>query len=467
MNRAALVAEAEAIRARLSDININEVPADQVEAVTADIARAEELDAEVDKLDALAERAKAVTSRVASGEIKQERAAAPTTFVRSTDADLYDLNSVNRSNPQAATADLVARALTAVERNAERAFTDEQREAVTAKIELAGRSQDKMAEYVLMTGSPEYAREFERFIGSQGRSFGPQLERAAMSLTTANGGAMVPYILDPSIMLTNNGQVNPMRRVSRVETIVGANEWRGVTSAGVSAEWLAEGTEAADASPTFTQPAIPTYKASAYLFGSYEVLADSGFASQVQPLIMDAKDRIEGTAFTTGSGSGQPQGWVTGKVAAGSLVASASTDTFALADVYNTEVGLADRWADRATWQCNRAIANRIRQFDTAGGAGLWAQLGAGTPPALLGSGYNPNSNMDGSITALADNYVLGYGDWYEAYIIVDRVGVEVYYDNLVLGANQRPTGQAGFFAFWRTGGEVVVPAAISLLNVT
>jgi predicted phage gp36 major capsid-like protein len=36
-----------------------------------------------------------------------------------------------------------------------------------------------------------------------------------------------------------------------------------------------------------------------------------------------------------------------------------------------------------------------------------------------------------------------------------------------VLGANRRPTGQAGFFAFWRTGGEVVVPEAISLLNVT
>jgi len=468
MNRATLVAEAEAIRARLSDININEVPADQVEAVTADIARAEELDAEVDKLDALAERAQKVTARVASGEIKQERAAAPTTFVRSTDRDLYDLDSVNRSNPVAMRDDLVARALTAVERNSERAFTDDQREAVTAKIELAGRNQAKMAEYVLMTGSPEYTTEFERFIASQGRNFGPQLERAAMSLTTANGGAMVPYILDPAVMLTNNGVNNPMRQLARKETIIGANEWRGVTSAGVSAEWLDEATEAADASPTFTQPAIPTFKGSAYLFGSYEVLADSGFASQVQPLILDAKDRLEGTAFTTGNGTTAPQGWVTGKVAAGSLVASASTDTFAVADVYSTQAGLAPRFrTSRAAWQANVAIQNRIRQFDTSGGSSLWAQLGAGTPPVLLGSPSYETSDMDGSITALGENYVLGYGDWNAAYVIVDRVGVEVYYDNLVLGANRRPTGQAGFFAFWRVGGEVVNAAAISLLNVT
>lgn len=469
MNRAeTLGVEADAIRARLADIDINEVPADQVEAVTADVARAEEIDAELDKLEAIAERAAKVLDRAARGEMKSERAVDFQVSKRSTDRDLYDLDTVNRSNPQAAAADLTARALAAVEHNTERAFTDAQREVVTANIERAGgKLGEQVAEYVLLTGSPEYTQEFERFIASNGRSFGPRLERAAMSLTTANGGAMVPYILDPAIMLTNGGSSNTMRRLADIKQIVGATEWRGVTSAGVNAEWLAEATEAADASPTFTQPAIPTFKGTAYLFGSYEVLADSGFASQVQPLIMDAKARLEGTAFTTGNGTTAPQGWVTGKVAAGSLVASAGTDTFAIADVYNTQAGLAERWQDSASWQCHRAIANRIRQFDTAGGNALWAQLAAGTPSELLGDPYQANSDMDSSITALAENYVLGFGDWKQAYYIIDRLGVEIYYDNLVLGANRRPTGQAGFFAFWRTGGEVVVPEAISLLNVT
>lgn len=465
MNRAALVAEAEAIRARLADINPDNLSTEEADAFEADAARYTEIEADVAKIDERSAKLEAIRS----GEIKtvagdQRDVVAPTFLKRSVDRDLYDLSSLDRSSKT----DTIERALTAVERNAERAFTDDQRNAVTAKLERSTKHTAGIAEYVLMTGSPEYQAEFEKFVATQGRSFGPLLERAAMSLTTANGGAMVPYILDPSVMLTNTGTANPVRQVARVETIIGSNEWRGVTSAGVNAEWLAEGTEAADASPTFAQPAIPTYKGAAYLFGSYEVLGDSGFASQVQGLIMDAKDRLEGTAFVTGNGTTAPEGFITGKVAAGSLVASATTDTFAVADVYNTQNGLAPRFRNqRSAWMANNAIVNRIRQFDTGGGSSLWAQLAAAAPGQLLGQPIYETSDMDGVLNALADNYVLAYGDWQSAYVIVDRVGVEIYYDNLVLGANRRPTGQAGFFAFWRVGGEVVVPQAISLLNVT
>lgn len=466
MTRAALVAEAEAIRARLADINPDNLTTEQADAFEADAARFSDIEADLAKIDERAAKLDAIRSgklETVTGD--QRDIVAPTVLKRSADRDLYDIDGAGRST---SAKDIIERAMTAVERNAERSYTDEQRDATTRLLERSTRSTAKIAEYILQTGSPEYQAEFEAFVQTQGRSFGPLLQRAAMSLTTANGGAMVPYILDPSVMLSNSGVNNPVRQLARVETIAGSNEWRGVTSAGVTAEWLAEGSQAADASPTFTQPAIPTFKGAAYLFGSYEVLADSGFASQVQTLIMDAKDRLEGTAFTTGNGTTAPQGFVTGKVAAGSLVASATTDTFAVADVYNTQAGLAPRFRNsRSAWMANVSIMNRIRQFDTNGGSSLWAQLAAAAPANLLGQPIYETSDMDGTITALADNYVLAYGDFQAAYVIVDRVGVEVYYDNLVLGANQRPTGQAGFFAFWRTGGEVVVPEAISLLNVT
>lgn len=466
MTRAALVAEAEAIRARLADINPDNLTTEQADAFEADAARFSDIEADLAKIDERAAKLDAIRSgklETVTGD--QRDIVAPTVLKRSADRDLYDIDGAGRST---SAKDIVERAMTAVERNAERSYTDEQRDATTRLLERSTRSTAKIAEYILQTGSPEYQAEFEAFVQTQGRSFGPLLQRAAMSLTTANGGAMVPYILDPSVMLSNSGVNNPVRQLARVETIAGSNEWRGVTSAGVTAEWLAEGSQSADASPTFTQPAIPTFKGAAYLFGSYEVLADSGFASQVQTLIMDAKDRLEGTAFATGNGTTAPQGFVTGKVAAGSLVASATTDTFAVADVYNTQAGLAPRFRNsRSAWMANVSIMNRIRQFDTNGGSSLWAQLAAAAPANLLGQPIYETSDMDGTITALADNYVLAYGDFQAAYVIVDRVGVEVYYDNLVLGANQRPTGQAGFFAFWRTGGEVVVPEAISLLNVT
>lgn len=466
MNRAELVVEAEAIRARLADIDPDNLTTEQADAFEADAARFEVLDAEINKIDARAAKLEAIQTGERFERIAgDQRDSGPTVIKRSADRDLYDIEGAGRSTSNR---DVVERAITAVERNAERSYTDEQRDATTKLLERSTKHTPKIAEYILTTGSPEYQQEFETFVATQGRSFGPLLQRAAMSLTTANGGAMVPYILDPSVMLTNAGTVNPVRQAARVETIAGANEWRGVTSAGVTAEWLAEGAEAADASPTFAQPAIPTFKGAAYLFGSYEVLADSGFASQVQGLIADAKDRLEGTAFTLGNGTTAPQGFITGKVAAGSLVASATTDTFAVADVYNTQIGLAPRFRNsRSAWMANGSIINRIRQFDTNGGSALWAQLAAAAPGQLLGQPIFETSDMDSSISALAENYVLAYGDWQAAYVIVDRVGVEVYYDNLVLGSNRRPTGQAGFFAFWRTGGEVVVPEAISLLNVT
>ena len=51
------------------------------------------------------------------------------------------------------------------------------------------------------------------------------------------------------------------------------------------------------------------------------------------------------------------------------------------------------------TFLSSIAIANRIRQFDTSGGGGLWAQLAAGTPGTLAGDAWRETSDMDGTAT--------------------------------------------------------------------
>jgi HK97 family phage major capsid protein len=57
-------------------------------------------------------------------------------------------------------------------------------------------------------------------------------EQRSLSLTSASGGYAVPVTLDPTIIPTSNGAVNPWRAISRVEQITG-NTWNGV-SAGAS-----------------------------------------------------------------------------------------------------------------------------------------------------------------------------------------------------------------------------------------
>lgn len=117
--------------------------------------------------------------------------------------------------------------------------------------------------------------------------------------------------LDPLINLSNAGAHNSFRQIARA-TQTAKNDWHGVSSAGVTAEWLAEGAFAADASPAFGRVTIAAHKAAAWIFGSYEVLQDTNTGAQLPELIADARANLENTAFATGSGSGAPKGIVTG-----------------------------------------------------------------------------------------------------------------------------------------------------------
>ena len=71
---------------------------------------------------------------------------------------------------------------------------------------------------------------------------------------------------------------------------------------------------------------------------------------------------------------------------------------------------------------------------------------------------------MTGTVTTSAN--ILLAGNFSEFYI-VDRVGMSVLYEPMVksTGSN-RPTGQAGWFAFWRVGSDVVDPDAFRLLQL-
>jgi HK97 family phage major capsid protein len=175
----------------------------------------------------------------------------PDLVVRQNLDPFYDLESVRTGTVPAA--DVRARAVTAVEKFSERhdagASRTEGAKNATRMIEKSGAQfGTAVARQMLTTGAPEYLAAFQSYINDP-TAVG---QRAALSLTSANGGYLVPFTLDPTIILTNAGSANPYRQVATVKTTT-TNDWNGVTSAGVSAEWTAEGVEAADASPTVGQ----------------------------------------------------------------------------------------------------------------------------------------------------------------------------------------------------------------------
>jgi HK97 family phage major capsid protein len=316
------------------------------------------------------------------------------------------------------------------------------------------------AELVLAGSDPHYRTAFEKILVNpitghlmwtaeeQMAYQRTEHSRAALSLTGANGGYLVPFTLDPSIVLTNAGAANPFRQISRMETTA-TNDWNGVASAGVTAQWLAEAGVAADATPSFSQVKITPQKAAAWIFGSVEAISDTDFAVQLPTIVDDAKAVIENTAFSVGTGTGQPLGVVT---AATTTVTTAAVATFAVADVYALQAALPPRARHGVTPAVvgNVTQINRMRQFDTAGGSSYWTNLGQGAPPEILGLRLAEASGMASTITTGSKIAVAGD---FAKMVIVDRLGLTVQFSPVLLDqATGRPNGSSGWFCYWRVG---------------
>lgn len=467
-------ARQEAIRARLTEIETLE-PDDGLE----EVARAQFVDDLATEVDTLAEEFETLDTEAAplverAARLDRIRVQAGAGGIERVDnrpitpevkrsVDPYDNIEIIRSGHFSPT-DVISRARKAIEL-APRHMSDEGRAHVESLLTNYDEGDDSrqaplIARHLVLTGSPEYHRQFREYMRT---GFAGELLRANMSLTDANGGYLVPFTLDPTIILTNAGIVDPIRAISTIKQTA-TDTWSGVTSAGVTAGWSAEATEATDGNMGTGLLTITPKRADSWVAGSYEVLADSGFHDQLSMLLADAKGRLEGAAFATANtGATQPRGVVAGVAAkTASLVSSASTNAFVIADVYAVANALRPRDAANATWIANKKIFNMARQFDTTGSAAYWANLGMGRPQQLLGQDAREASSM---ATLATNAYTLLAGD-FSKYFIVDRIGMSVQYNPMVMGkTNNRPTGEAGWFAFWRVGADVADPDAFRLLQ--
>lgn len=426
--------------------------------------------AELERIEAR----KAEVARLAANptRVESERSIPESVNVNTrTAADAFDLSSARFSSRADYSADLAGRVREIAERAAPSWADDERRESLARLAEREtsrNYDADQVNEYLIRTGSPAYVEAFRSYLKHP--EFGPDQElRAAMSLTAANGGVLVPQWLDPTIVLTNAGTQNDVRRISRVEQVT-VDQADFVTSAGVTAEWLGEGSEAADATPTFAGPTITNYKGAAWLFGSYEMLADSGF-NAVSSLIADAKDRLEAAAFVNGTGSSQPKGLITalsgtGPVVTGSSGAAGAAD-FVAADVYALSENLGARFRKNASFLSSHTFYNDIRQLGTSNTYhAFWTSFGGGTPSQLIGYPVYHAEEMDSTVVSGSNDYVLLLGD-FQHYCITDRIGTTIMFEPMVKStSNGRPSGQAGWFAFFRTGADVLTSSAFKLLKL-
>ena len=374
-----------------------------------------------------------------------------------------------------------SRAITAIERSA--SVPDESRSRLVSAIEADDDQSDPLANWALATSSPEYLRAFAKLLADPMTAAVRMTDdearamqhvgtvQRAMSLTDANGGFMVPFTLDPTILLTNNGVEDPIRRIART-VIIATDKWHGVSSAGTTASWDAEGSTVSDDSFTMEQPTITPHRLTAFIPFTIEAGQDAaGFASEMQRVIADSFDTAEGTGFWVGAGDGstQPYGVITALDANTNVeVATTTNDTFSVADVYKVQEALPARFRRNATWSGDVQVLNKVRRFGegtTGSNSAFWADLGADQPPLLLGRPVVEASAME-TFDATGTENILVFGD-FSRYVIVDRVGttVEIIPHLFDQSNGNRPSGHRGFYAFKRTGGDVVVDNAFRLLQ--
>lgn len=437
----------------------------------------EEARSAVDKLDGEIVQ---VSERI--GELEQlaarqsAAASVPETFHHMRKAD--DADTLDRDVAYLRPAEARSIALATIERKDELGLEPQQLDKLDKLVRSSSADcrGDVIAKRLIVTENDAYRSAWQKaitsptpvFTADEARAMQAWDEfRAASIGTDTAGGFGVPVLIDPTIILTGQQTLNPFRQISTVRTIT-TDEWKGVSSAGVSWSFDPEAGEVSDDAPTLAQPTVTTHMARGFIPYSIEIGGDyPGFANEMSMLLAAGLDDLESSVFATGTGSNQPFGIITALDANTNVEVALTTDgSFSAADVRKVWSALPDRARANATWVMSSDVANDISSFGSSYGADSTVDL-TGQVETLKSRPVVISSYFPDFTGATAAQSVLVVGD-FRKYYIVDRVGLTVeLIPHLFNTGNNRPSGQRGWFAYKRVGADSVDDAAFRLLQQT
>lgn len=325
-----------------------------------------------------------------------------------------------------------------------------------------------LARRILVTGSPLYDRAFGKMLGRQSVNGLTAEESRALSLgTDSAGGYAVPFQLDPTVILTSNGVVNPLRQISRVETITG-KEWDGVSSAGVTVSRGTEGQEVGTGDPALAQPSVRTQRVQGFVPFSIELdVSWNALRSQMTMLLQDAKDVEEATAFATGNGTAPNPNGVVATLGTASYVQTAGSGVLAAADIYLLENAMAPRFIANSSIVASKTTFNRFRTLFQAQASAAGDPFAR--PSGTMGPQFNgyPKYELSTMSTSIGTGSLIMLQGDFSRFLIVDRVGMGIELIPHLFGATNRyPTGQRGVLALWFNSSKILADNAFRLLQI-
>lgn len=290
-----------------------------------------------------------------------------------------------------------------------------------------------------------------------------------MSTTTGSeGGYAVPSDTS-STLIESLKAFGGMREVATVLVTATGNPLSFPTADATSevGEIVAENATATVLDTSFGTISVPVYKYSSKSFAvPIELLQDSNIdiESYINKILVTRLGRITNTHFTTGSGSSQPRGVVTG-AATGVTAANASTQVTAvtyasLVDLVHS-VDPAYRAAGGVRFMMNDTSVRNIRKVVDGQSRPIFApgyETGnpGGSPDTLLGYPISINQDM-AAMAASAKS--IAFGD-FSKFVIRDAMGMTARrFDDSAFGLK----GQVGFCAWLRSGGNLLDANAVKL----
>lgn len=282
--------------------------------------------------------------------------------------------------------------------------------------------------------------------------------------TGSEGGYTVPSTVAATLIDTLK-DFGGMRQAAQVITTAQGNPLSYPTSDGTAevGELLAENAAAASADPVFGTVALSAYKYSSKIVAvPIELLQDSSVDIEafVRNRIVERIGRITNQHFTTGTGTGQPRGIVTG-AGSGKVGTTGQTTTIIHDDLVDLieAVDVAYELAGNCRFMFGQAMRKVLRKLKDSAGRPLWTPgfefgITAGAPDLLMGKECVINNDMP-SPAANAKSMI--YGDL-SKYIIRDVSSVALMrFDDSAFASK----GQVGFLAFMRSGGNLVDASAV------
>jgi HK97 family phage major capsid protein len=354
-------------------------------------------------------------------------------------------------------------------------------DAQKTQVEKMLRRDTITARRILVTENEDYRTAWMKMVTDVHPVLTPEENRAVQAWyefralgdwTTTAGGFGIPVFIDPSIILTAQESGNPFLSIAKQVT-VNTNQWKGVSSAGVTWAFQTEAAAATDNSPTLAQPTVLVHMARGFIPYSIEVGMDyPGFASEMSTLLAQGYDELLVNKFTIGSGTGEPKGILTAiSAVSGDRVKVTTGGSIGAPDPYAVWKALPQKYRRNASWLMSVGVNNAIRQIGAANVFhGYTVNLPEGWADQLFNrpvyeSAYMPDTT---TWTTTAEGQAI-VGD-FQNFVVARNGGMSVelvpqLFQQVTAGTGPAvPTGQRGWFAYARIGSDSSNTAGFRLL---